>query len=444
MRTQDLLWLSFTDLREKKTRTALTVIMVMIGVASIVALVSLTSGISASIQNSLSSLGPTSIILTSTKQAGFTLADISGIGSLGNVSSVIPVVEGSATLVTSGGNQSVSIIGISQQDLSGLLNGISMYEGSTFNNTITPESLIGYDVAFPQTGGGGQQLSTGQPATLKIGSGRSTQSVSIPIVGILQSYSVSMIPINTGVLMSEQAADTLLHRQSFNMIVVKASNVSDVGALTTTLTDIYGNNARVLSTQQLAQTADQIVGGISMLLVIIAGISLLVAAIGIMNIMLMSVMERTHEIGVLKSLGFTGNSVMAIFLLQALIIGAVGGIVGIGAGVAGSYSLASLASHAQSSNSSAASQTSGGAGFQGRGGGAYAGGGEAGGTFAVQGGRTASAAGSGSASLSFAPVLTPQTVAEALFIAMFVSAIAGMYPAWRASRMEPIDALREL
>ena len=172
MRTQDLLWLSFTDLREKKTRTALTVIMVMIGVASIVALVSLTSGISASIQNSLSSLGPTSIILTSTKQAGFTLADTSGIGSLGNVSSVIPVVEGSATLVTSGGNQSVSIIGISQQDLSGLLNGISMYEGSTFNNTITPESLIGYDVAFPQTGGGGQQLST--PGTFPLSRSRTS------------------------------------------------------------------------------------------------------------------------------------------------------------------------------------------------------------------------------------------------------------------------------
>ncbi len=438
MKIEDLLWLSFTDLKEKKTRTALTVVMVMIGVASIVALVSLTTGISASIQKSLSSLGPTSIILTSTKSAGFTLLDTEDIGTLGNISSVIPIVEGSATFITSSGNQSVSVLGVSAQDLDGLLNGINLYQGSIFNNTVTPESIVGYDVAFPQTGGSGQQISAGQPAALKIENGRSIESVSIPVLGILQSYSVSMIPINTGVIMSEQAAETLLHRQSFNVILVKAKNVSTVDSLTTTLTDIYGNNARVLSTQQLAQTADQIVGSISVLLILIAGISLLVAAIGIMNIMLMSVMERTHEIGVIKSLGFTSRNVMLMFLLQALIIGAIGGIVGIGVGMVGSYSLATLASHSQSNSSSGttysnARTTSGGQQYGG-------GGPNGGGTFAASNSRSSS----GSSSISFQPVLTVQTIAEALFIAMFVSAIAGIYPAWRASRMQPIDALREL
>lgn len=437
MNPTDLFWLSYKQLIEKKTRTILTVVMVMIGVASIVALVSLTAGISASIGSSLQSLGPTSIILTSTKSTGFTLLDISGIESLPNVSSVVPIVTGSGTLTTANENTSVSIVGIAPQYLNETISGVNLYQGTVYNDTITPSAIIGYDIAFPSGSAGKQEASVGQPATLTIASGRSSSIYTVPIVGVLQTYSSFVVQLNSAVLMSQTAAQTILHKQSFNEIFVKATNVSGVGPLTTELDNLYGNNARVLSTQQLASTINSVIGGISTLLLLIAGISLLVASVGIMNIMLMSVMERTHEIGIMKSLGFKGRQVLAVFLSQALLIGVIGGIIGIIAGAAASYSLAALASHASSpSNSTTAAAPSGGATFRAGGGGS--------GNAQFSSGAASSTSSSSSSSLSFSPVLSITTIAEAMLVAIIVSAISGLYPAWRASKMEPIDALRQL
>ena len=431
MKLDDIVWLSYNDLTAKKVRTMLTVVMVVIGVASIVALVSLTAGISASISSALSSLGPTSIIMSSTSTTGFTLADIDGITSLPNVSTAIPILEGAGTLAANGQNSSVTIIGVSPENLQDLIGPVSLYQGTVYNDTVGPSSVVGHTVAFPSTGSG-QSVMVGQPANLKVSSGRTTSTYTIPIVGILQSYGTTLISVDTAVFMSLSAAEELFHRLSFNTILVKANNASSVSSVDTTLTNIYGGKARILDTQALAATANSIVGGITVFLLLIAGISLLVAAIGIMNIMLMAVMERTHEIGIMKSLGFKSRDVLTIFLFQALMIGFVGGIIGIGLGAGASYSLAYLASHSSPSNSTTTAPASSGGSFRGGGGGTV---------FAGGGGGSSS---SSSSTLSFSPVLTLGTIAEAMFVAIVVSALAGLYPAWKASKMEPIEALRQL
>ncbi len=232
--------------------------------------------------------------------------------------------------------------------------------------------------------------------------------------------------------MSLQAAETLLHRQSFNTILVKATNTSSVAPLASEISAIYGSGATVITTQQLAQTAASIVGGISTLLLVIAGISLLVAAIGIMNIMLMAVMERTHEIGIMKSIGFKSRDVLAVFLTQAMMIGFIGGIIGILIGATVSYGLAAVASSASSASSGQGSSTSGGA--------VVVGGGPRGGA-AVARSTPASSSGAG---FTFTPLLTVSTIIESMLVAIIVSVLAGIYPAWRASQMQPIEALRSL
>ncbi|MFI5412810.1 MAG: ABC transporter permease, partial [Candidatus Micrarchaeales archaeon] len=215
----------------------------------------------------------------------------------------------------------------------------------------------------------------------------------------------------------------------FNEMLIKSTNTSTIVPLSNLITDIYGSNARVITTQEIAQTASTIIGAISTLLLLIAGISLVVAAIGIMNIMLIAVYERTHEIGILKSVGFKDKDILTIFLCQALIIGFVGGIVGVGVGAGGSYTLTTLISASQSSPSNTnSSASSSGARFGNNG---------PGGTFA-------SGSSSSSSSLSFSPVFSISTILTALIVAMTVSVIAGVYPAWRASKLEPIDALRQL
>ncbi len=428
MKIQDILWLSYKDLSEKKIRTALTILMVMIGVASIIALTSLTAGIGAAINNSLSSLGPTSIIVSSTKATGFTIGDIADISSLPNVSVAIPILDNPATLLSQNQNTSVTIIGVTPQGLQYLLGGssINLYQGALYNNTISPASLVGHSVAFPSSAAGNQNIFVGQPATLKV-TGRTSASYTIPIVGILQSYGSLIIPIDTSVVMPLSAAEALLHRSSFNIIFVKASNTASVTPLANQITNIYGSSASVITTQQIAQTASSILGSISTLFIVIAGISLLVASVGIMNIMLMAVLERTHEIGIMKSIGFKSMDILIVFLVQAIMIGLVGGIIGIVLGTGASYGLAYAASGGGQTNSSTSAHTttsSGGAG--------------------LRSGGSSSSSSSSSTSLTFSPVLTVSMIFEALFVAVLVSVIAGIYPAWRASQMQPIEALRTL
>jgi ABC-type antimicrobial peptide transport system permease subunit len=325
---------------------------------------------------------------------------------------------------------------------------VTVAQGSIYEDTIAPDAVVGHSVAFPSTAAGEQTITAGQSAALKLsGFGRGVgETVTVPILGILPSHGTSLIPIDTGVFLSVQAADVLLHRTSYNEMVVIANNLSSVNATSALITTIYGSSARVLTTSQLLSTASSVIGSITLLFAVIAGVSLLVAAIGIMNIMLMSVMERTHEIGIMKSIGFKNWHVMLIFLLQALIIGIVGGVIGIGVGAGTSYGLLTAfgsGSSTTSTSSTSAASSSGFRGGAGVGGGAVAvrGGAAAGGatTGAAFGGGTSSSSG-----LSIQPAFPLTTIALALIIAVVVSVLAALYPAWRASKMEPIDALREL
>ena len=141
MKARDILWLSYKDLSEKRVRTALTVLMVVIGVASIIALVSLTEGITASVDNSLNSLGPTSIFVTSTQGTGFSPADIADTEALPNVSTAIPVLTASGTADIAGTSTSITIIGITptglEQEL-GTNGSVNLYDGVLYNDTISP------------------------------------------------------------------------------------------------------------------------------------------------------------------------------------------------------------------------------------------------------------------------------------------------------------------
>ncbi len=447
MELLDIFWLSYKDLNEKKVRTALTVCMVVIGIAAIVALTSLTAGISKSISTSLSSLGPTSIIVGSSGTTGFTTADSARLSSLPNVASVTPILEGTGTLYAGNQNTSVTVIGVTGAGLSQILGGnVSLYQGTTYQDTITPSAVLGYDVAFPSSAAGTQVVSVGDPATLKISSGRTKYTYTVPIVGILQSHGGFVIPVDTAVFLPLSSAELLLHRASFSEMLVIASNISTVNSTVSLITTIYGSSARVESTSALLSTAASITGDLGLLFGAIAGVSLLVAAIGIMNIMLIAVYERTHEIGIMKSVGFKNRHIMLVFLLQALIIGLIGGVVGIGLGAGASYGL-SAALSGRSSSSSTTTSASNSASASGRsslgGGGGFGGGGAAGGgTFVASSGGGGST--SGASSLSFHPVFPVTTILYALLIAIIVSIVAGVYPAWRASKMEPIDALREL
>jgi putative ABC transport system permease protein len=261
--------------------------------------------------------------------------------------------------------------------------------------------------------------------------------VTLVPVGILDKYgTTSFISPDSSIFIPIQAAESLTNRYSYSELVVKASSTSTVNSVDTLLTDIYGSNARIISVQQLAETISSVTGTLGLLLAAIAGISLLVAGISILSIMMVSVAERTHEIGILKSIGFRRKDVMTLFLAESVVIGLAGGVIGVVAGSAAAYALPSFLTLGSHSSAAAATSASSHGGF--------AGGGFGGGGFGGSSGFSGNAASSGNAtpSISFEPVISPIVIIAAILIAVSVSVLASIYPAWKASTIDPIRALR--
>ena len=416
MRIQDTLWLGFKNLRGRKLRAALTILGVVIGVASIIALVSQTSGIQASVVNSLQSLGPTTLIVTPSRTT-FTQVDVAKIASVPGVENVIPMVSAQMELTQGGETRAVTLIGVDSEGLRVFLGEIKMIEGSVYPPSSVPLALVGYDIAFPVSQAGAQSVSIGQPMILAQQLGQVSKRVNVQVIGVLDRYGSSiLIQPDNSLFIPMESAMKILNRKSYSLLLVKAVSIDEVNNVQELLTNIYGNSVQILTTKQITQIVSTITGLLGTLLGTIAAISLTVAGVGIINIMLVSVFERTREIGVLKSIGFKDSDIMKLFLSESAIIGVTGGVIGLLAGYGVSMTIPLLLQTVFSSSAQGSST-----GSMGFGGGASFGGGMA---------------------LSYTPVVTLDIAAISLLVAVSVSILAGLYPAWRASKMDPIKALR--
>jgi putative ABC transport system permease protein len=146
----------------------------------------------------------------------------------------------------------------------------------------------------------------------------------------------------------------------------------------------------------ILETVQTIIGILQLVLVGIASIALVVASIGIMNTMLTSVMERTREIGIMKAIGATNRDIMSIFIIEGVLMSGVGGVIGIILGVFGSQALTLIL-----------------------------------GSFMSMGG-----------SFNLVPIITIMSVVLAVAVSLIVGVLSSLYPAWKAARMSPIEAVR--
>jgi len=402
LRPLDGLRLGAKALRERRTRAALTILSVAIGVASIIALVSQTAGIGASIVGSLQSLGPTSIFIIG-QSSPLTPADVAQLSSLPYVENVIPVVSGRALLSLGGQQVQVNIIGVDSQGLLQLLGQVNMVQGTVYGSEDVPLAVVGYDLSFPLSEGGRQAIYVGQPLLLYQPTPMGLRTASVSVIGLLAKYSASpFIPVDSSIFVPLKAGLRLLNRQSYTYLLVRVSDISHLEQVRQQLVALYGDTAQVLTVQQVAQTASAILAQLSILLGSVAGISLSVAGLGIMNIMLVSVYERTREIGILKAIGFKDGDILLLFLSEAAVIAVLGGLLGMAAGIGGSYLL----------------------------------------PLAFSSIRAASPSGRGFQLPSYEPVISPEILLISFAVALAVGLLGALYPALRASRIEPVKALR--
>lgn len=429
MKALDIFSMALEALKSRKLRAALTTLGIVIGIATIVVLISLTDGLRVSTTALVGKTGANTITL-SPEGRGVTLttSDVRTIELIDGVSEVIPYVSGRVTLSAGGKSYDVTLMGLDTDLLPEMFSDMSVAQGTLLSTIDYSGIVVGYSVAYPPDSPGTTFASLGQLLPVKIqvvtATGSVTSAHTYVVKGVLSEYGTSLfVQLDDGVFLSLPAASVLLKRNygDYNGIIIVAKTIDDVNSITTSLQQIYGTNVRVFSSGQLVSTLGSMIGQIQLFLGGIAAISLVVAGVGIANIMYISVIERTRIIGLLKAVGSESRTIMLLFLTEAAIIGVLGGGVGCGVGAVIAYVVGWLLAGSQSQSAS-----------QGAGQG-----------FGARGGSPTGLMGGGTFRLgSLQPVFTPQLIIMAISFGIMISMVAGFFPARKAAKLDPATALR--
>jgi putative ABC transport system permease protein len=393
MSAVELVRLALSRLRTARVRAALTMLGVIIGVASVVALVSVGRGTTSQITSRLSALGTNLLTINATGRNGtnttLTIDDANAIAQIDTVAAVAPEVQTQQVVGVGRTTTTTSIVGTSAAYAS--VRAYEVWQGTFLTDTSVDSSLrvavLGATVANAlslDASAIGTQVSIGglsfdvigilQP---KGGSGFQDpdNEVLVP-VGAVQKYFVGGNQVRT-IGVSVASPDAIQSTRDAITSLLRTRH-----GIATTASDDFS----IFDQAQLLSTATSISGTLTLLLGGIASISLLVGGIGIMNIMLVSVRERTREIGIRKALGAKARDILSQFLIEALTLSLIGGIIGIGVGLAVSALIGRIA----------------GWGFS----------------------------------------IDPGTMAIATLFSLVVGVVFGVWPARQAARLDPIAALR--
>ena len=401
MSARDLLQLALGRLGTGKLRTALTMLGVIIGVASVVALVAVGQGATSGISSRLQGLGTN--LLTVNAGASFsgstrgaagssttlTLADATALRSLAGVEAVAPELSTQKLVVAGTKNTTTTVIGTTADYPA--VRAYTVWQGS-FLTQASLDAGLRVAVLGATTA---DDLGLGASA---IGTDITVGGLPFRVVGILQAKGgTGFASPDDEVLVPVSTANSLLvggsSVRSIGVSVATPDEMSTVTAeITAALRERHGltgtaaDDFTVQNQDQLLATVSSVTTLLSVLLAGIASISLIVGGIGIMNIMLVSVRERTREIGIRKAIGARGRDILAQFLIEALALSLAGGLVGIAVGLAISALIGVIA----------------GWGF----------------------------------------IFSPLTVVAAVGFSLLVGIVFGVWPASQAARLDPVVALR--
>jgi putative ABC transport system permease protein len=354
MKTIDIIEETYTALTANKVRTGLTMLGIIIGISSVIAMVAIGNGAKASIQSSIQSIGSNLIIITPGAQRSFggpsagrgsaqtlTVDDANGIKmGVSNISDIALDVSGRQQVTAKGTNTNTSVIGTSPAYAS--VRNVTIDEGSFLSDAnISSDSkvaVIGPTTRDDLFGVGYEAL--GQTIRIK---GNEYKVVGITKAkggsGFTNSDDVVYIPYTT----AQHYLTGNLYLTEIDISAADAASTTQVQNDTTALllarhhiSDPTAADFSILNQSDIIATASSVTGTFTVLLAAVAGISLLVGGIGIMNMMLTTVTERTREIGLRKAIGAKPGDISLQFLVESVALTFTGGVIGVilGAGIA--------------------------------------------------------------------------------------------------------------
>lgn len=347
------LLISLKALKANKVRSLLTTLGIIIGVAAVISLVTITQGAKQMIENQLTALGGKSLIVNGGMKAGggqsssankkiadikpLTEKDAFAISQLDMVQYVSEILDTSSNVVANGKSWFTKIVGVSPEFV--YINDWLPSQGTFFNKKDVSDAalvcVIGRTVQSVLFAGS-------NPVGQKIRIGNFTYEV----IGVMNT--IGQTPSGKDqddlILMPYTAVQKrLLNRNTLGHISVAVNRPEDVQIAKAQITKVlrgthniktgYENDFHIRTQENQINTINRVLGIMTILLGSIASISLIVGGIGIMNIMLVSVSERTKEIGIRMAVGAREKDILKQFLVESIVLSLLGGLIGIVLGI---------------------------------------------------------------------------------------------------------------
>jgi putative ABC transport system permease protein len=349
MTTKDILHETFSALTANKVRTSLTMLGIIIGISSVITMVSIGQGAQGTIQSSIQALGSNLLIISPGAQRGpgyqvstgrgtshtLTPADATAISQeVTNIAEVSPEVSGRYQITAKGTNSNTSVTGVTSAYAS--VHNVQVNDGSFISDadvkSLNKVAVIGPTTATDLFGDGTEAV--GQIIRIKgiqftvvgvtvskgtTGFNNQDDAIYVPLQDA-QLFLVGDTSYVTNISVSAVSADVMTQVQNdITNLLLTRHKISDPTAA----------DFNVLNQASIVSAASSVTGTFTILLGAVAGISLVVGGIGIMNMMLTTVTERTREIGLRKAIGAKRRDINVQFLTEAVALTVIGGAIGV-------------------------------------------------------------------------------------------------------------------